>query len=38
LRIDHVFGRGLLATKVTVEPVAGSDHFAVIADLELTDD
>lgn len=38
LRIDHVFARGLAATAVFVEPVEGSDHFALIADLELTGD
>lgn len=36
LRIDHVFGRGVVATEVTVVPVAGSDHFAVVVDLELS--
>lgn len=36
LRIDHVFARGLVATGVSVEPVEGSDHVALIVDLEFT--
>ena len=36
LRIDHLFGSGLRATEVSVVPIAGSDHAAVIADLTLT--
>ena len=35
LRIDHVFGSGLRAEKVEVEPVRGTDHFAVIVDLDV---
>lgn len=35
LRIDHVFTDGLIATDVAVRKVEGSDHRAVIADLEL---
>jgi len=34
LRIDHVFGRGVRANRVTVVPIAGSDHAAVVVDLE----
>ncbi|MGH3651211.1 MAG: endonuclease/exonuclease/phosphatase family protein, partial [Acidimicrobiia bacterium] len=37
LRVDHVFARGLTATKVSVEPLAGSDHFAVVVDLVLNE-
>lgn len=33
LRIDHVFGRGLIARDVTVVPIRGSDHAAVVVDL-----
>lgn len=36
LRIDHVFGHGVKATDVTVEPITGTDHHAVVVDLELT--
>lgn len=36
LRIDHVFGRGVEAVDVIVEPVKGSDHSALVVDLELT--
>lgn len=36
LRIDHVFGQRVTATSVAVEPVRGSDHHAVIVDLDLT--
>ena len=35
LRIDHVFGVGVSANAVEVSPVRGSDHAAVIVDLEL---
>jgi endonuclease/exonuclease/phosphatase (EEP) superfamily protein YafD len=35
LRIDHVLGRGIWAKSTTVEPVRGSDHAAVVVDLEL---
>lgn len=35
LRIDHVFGRGVNATDTTVVPLLGSDHAALIVDLEL---
>lgn len=36
LRIDHVLGsEGIVCTGVTVEPVRGSDHAAVVVDLEL---
>ena len=33
LRIDHMFGRGVVATDVEVVPIPGSDHAAVIAEL-----
>lgn len=33
LRIDHVFGSGVEAARVEVEPIAGSDHAAVVVDL-----
>lgn len=36
LRIDHVFGMGVHATGARVKPISGSDHHAVIVDLELT--
>jgi vancomycin resistance protein VanJ len=36
LRIDHVLTHGLEATAVSVVPVTGSDHRAVIADLVLS--
>ncbi len=35
LRIDHVFGVGVRAASVRVEPIAGSDHHAVIVDAEV---
>ena len=35
LRIDHVFGRGVDAGQVVVRTVAGTDHAAVVVDLEL---
>jgi endonuclease/exonuclease/phosphatase family metal-dependent hydrolase len=35
LRIDHVFGTGVEATKVDLRPVRGSDHSALAVDLEL---
>lgn len=36
LRIDHVLGsEGIVCTGVSVEPVRGSDHAAVVVDLEL---
>ncbi len=35
LRVDHVFGRGVRANGVRVEPIVGSDHAAVVVDLEL---
>jgi endonuclease/exonuclease/phosphatase family metal-dependent hydrolase len=37
LRIDHVFGTGVRATGVTVEPLRGTDHAAVVADIEIVD-
>jgi endonuclease/exonuclease/phosphatase (EEP) superfamily protein YafD len=37
LRIDHIFGEGMLAEDVRVVPVEGSDHAAVVADLEMDD-
>jgi endonuclease/exonuclease/phosphatase (EEP) superfamily protein YafD len=33
LRIDHVFGSGVTATDVSVVPIKGSDHDAVVVDL-----
>jgi endonuclease/exonuclease/phosphatase family metal-dependent hydrolase len=36
LRIDHVFGEGARATDVTTEPILGTDHAAVVVDIELT--
>jgi endonuclease/exonuclease/phosphatase (EEP) superfamily protein YafD len=33
LRIDHIFGHGIVADEVQVVPVLGSDHAAVVADL-----
>lgn len=36
LRIDHVFGMGFEATGCTVEPITGSDHHAVVVDVEIT--
>jgi len=35
LRLDHVFGSGIRATRVVVLPIAGSDHHAVIVDLQI---
>lgn len=35
LRIDHVFGRGVEASHVRVEPVRGTDHAAVVVDLSI---
>lgn len=35
LRIDHVFGSKVRATGVSVEPIIGTDHAAVVVDLEL---
>ena len=35
LRIDHVFGTGAKVVTARVEPVPGSDHAALIVDLEL---
>ena len=35
LRIDHVFGAGVYATEVWVENIRGTDHAAVIVDLQL---
>lgn len=37
LRIDHIFGEGMLAERVRVVPVKGSDHAAVVADLVVDD-
>lgn len=37
LRIDHVFGDGVEATEVIVEPVRGTDHRALVVDIELAD-
>lgn len=36
LRIDHVFGRGVRAEQVTVVPIRGTDHAAVVADLTIS--
>lgn len=36
LRIDHVFGRRTRATEVAVVPVIGTDHHAVVVDIEIT--
>jgi endonuclease/exonuclease/phosphatase family metal-dependent hydrolase len=36
LRIDHVFGRGARVVGYRVEAVRGSDHAAVVVDLQLT--
>jgi endonuclease/exonuclease/phosphatase (EEP) superfamily protein YafD len=33
LRIDHVFGSGLTAQRVSVETIVGSDHSAVVVDV-----
>jgi endonuclease/exonuclease/phosphatase (EEP) superfamily protein YafD len=35
LRIDHVFGAGVVATDVIVTSIRGSDHAALVVDLEL---
>jgi endonuclease/exonuclease/phosphatase (EEP) superfamily protein YafD len=35
LRIDHVFGSGARVVRTVVEPVRGSDHAALVVDLEL---
>jgi len=35
LRIDHVFGSGVRATSVAVAPVLGTDHAAVVVDIEI---
>lgn len=35
LRIDHVFGMGVHSTGARVEPISGSDHHAVIVDVEI---
>jgi endonuclease/exonuclease/phosphatase family metal-dependent hydrolase len=37
LRIDHIFGREMLADDVRVVPIEGSDHAAVVADLVVAD-
>jgi endonuclease/exonuclease/phosphatase family metal-dependent hydrolase len=37
LRIDHVFGRGARVTSTVIEPVRGSDHAAIVVDVELED-
>jgi endonuclease/exonuclease/phosphatase family metal-dependent hydrolase len=37
LRIDHVFGKGVRATGAAVEPIRGTDHAAVVVDLEVVD-
>lgn len=35
LRIDHVFGRRVSALDVAVMPILGTDHHAVVADIEI---
>lgn len=35
LRIDHVFGSGVRATGIEVRQIKGSDHAAIVADIEL---
>jgi endonuclease/exonuclease/phosphatase (EEP) superfamily protein YafD len=35
LRIDHVFGSGVRARNVIVAPVRGTDHAAVVVDIEV---
>jgi endonuclease/exonuclease/phosphatase (EEP) superfamily protein YafD len=35
LRIDHVFGRRTRATGVIVVPIIGTDHHAVVVDIEI---
>ena len=37
LRIDHIFGLGVVADDVRVVPVKGSDHAAVVTDLVISD-
>lgn len=37
LRIDHVFGRDVVARGAQVVPVVGSDHWAVVVDLVLSE-
>lgn len=37
LRIDHIFGAGVVATNVETAAVDGSDHVAVVADLAVVD-
>ena len=36
LRIDHVFGVGVRAREALVVPISGSDHAALVVDIELT--
>jgi endonuclease/exonuclease/phosphatase (EEP) superfamily protein YafD len=36
LRIDHVLGVGVTGVATTVETLRGSDHAAVVVDLEFT--
>lgn len=35
LRIDHIFGSGVEAIATQVEPIRGSDHHALIVDVEI---
>ena len=35
LRIDHVFGRGVTVSRTRVVPIAGSDHHAVVVDMQV---
>lgn len=35
LRIDHVFGSGVVPASVSVLPITGSDHHAVVLDFQL---
>jgi endonuclease/exonuclease/phosphatase (EEP) superfamily protein YafD len=37
LRIDHVFGHRTRATEVAVVPILGTDHHAVVVDIEIAD-
>lgn len=37
LRIDHIFGMGVDSTAARVEPISGSDHHAVIVDVEISE-
>ena len=37
LRIDHVFGHGTRANDVAVVPIVGTDHRAVVVDIEIAD-